>query len=86
MSDMSVGLIIQRIKDASPRSKIAVFESPRFLELNAVFADTVMSARQIKLGRGFGGEKLIGVYDKHSNLYEVERKLRSHLRTFRANG
>ena len=71
MSYLPPEVIVDRIWVASKKSPIAVFQCAKEGLLDAVFADTIQSRREIKSGRG-----LIGVYDKSMNLDVILMDLR----------
>lgn len=75
MSDFKPEVVIQRIAVAEPESPIAVFRSAVPGCVNAVFADTIQSKREIKARAG-----LVGIYDKTMNLDRVMMDLRAHIR------
>lgn len=76
MSNMTIPLIMNRIKSATKSSPIAVFECHRVGEeifANAVFADTIISRQWIReRSHGF-----VGVFDGDMNTQEIEQTIRN---------
>lgn len=71
MSIMTVDLIMERIKIATPDSPIAVFRSAIIGQLDAVFAETVETRRVIRSAE----KQLVGVYHRGMELSCVEKFL-----------
>lgn len=76
MSSATPSTIVQRIRPASPGSRIAVFQDPRPGWLRAVFADTVTTRAEIV--RDPSG--LIGCYDGSENLAALHLELEAFSR------
>ena len=75
MSNGTLSNIMSRISSATPSSPIAVFVSDRPKMANAVFADTAVSKRVLKLNM----PELIGVYDATMPLLHVREEIRAHI-------
>ena len=71
MSIMTVDLIMEKIKIATPESPIAVFKCDIIGQLDAVFAETVETRRVIRSAE----KQLVGVYHKGMELSCVEKFL-----------
>ena len=90
MSNSTINTILDRIRYATPESRIAVFKRSTFdniikeknsikedqsLMLDAVFADTVDTLRHIEAS----DKNLIGVYHSGDNAKEIKRDLKAAL-------
>lgn len=71
MSAMTVSKAMDRIRDASSDSPIAVFFSPIPGTIDVVFANTAQTKRWIDKGT----PKLIGIYHGQMGLHGVREKL-----------
>jgi hypothetical protein len=65
-------MILNRIQSASKRSPIAVFRCNIPEKLNAVFADTAVSAKQIE-----NDDRLVGVYHRRMSEDRILMELRA---------
>lgn len=75
MATMSFKHIMDRIGSAPPDSKIAVFQSNTEGTLDAVFANTVVTQKEIKAGKNERGQALIGVFDRNSDMNQTRALL-----------
>ena len=76
MSLGGITTIMSRIASATPRSKIAVFKTPRPGLLDAVFADTIGSKILINSKH----PDWIGSFDATMDRYAVSKKLESFIK------
>jgi len=71
MSVSSIAVIMGRIGVATPDSQIAVFKNEQEGMLDAVFANTVNSLKDIRRS----GRLVVGVFDKSMDLSIVRKRL-----------
>ena len=69
MSDMQIGLAVNRIKDSD--TPLAVFVSGKQGSVNVVFAETAQTVHALKVGT----PSLIGVFDRNTPTQDVLRAL-----------